>query len=74
MNSLLRQMEEKGRALLARKIPTWAKCEGIIPGTPISLEQCSSEDTARLKATLVHGKRLVDLTGGYGVDCYFMSR
>jgi len=45
----------------------------------ISCEQCSSEATARYKAELcdaqctMHNGRLVDLTGGAGVDTYFMS-
>lgn len=40
----------------------------------LSCEQCSSEATARYKGQLVAGKRhLIDLTGGAGVDTFFMS-
>ncbi|MBQ0076476.1 MAG: hypothetical protein KBS69_05005 [Bacteroidales bacterium] len=40
----------------------------------LSCEQCSSEATARYKAQLVVGQRhLIDLTGGAGVDTFFMS-
>lgn len=39
----------------------------------ISCEQCSSEFTAKYKATLVSGHHLIDLTGGAGVDTYFLS-
>ncbi|MCQ2341112.1 MAG: SAM-dependent methyltransferase [Paludibacteraceae bacterium] len=39
----------------------------------LSCEQCSSEATAKYKAGLVKGKHLIDLTGGAGVDTYFMS-
>ncbi|MCQ2339472.1 MAG: hypothetical protein MJZ79_01640 [Paludibacteraceae bacterium] len=40
----------------------------------LSCEQCSSEATARYKARLVAGKRhLIDLTGGAGVDTFFMG-
>jgi len=48
----------------------------------ISCEQCSSEATARYKAGLLgekarrqegEAKRLIDLTGGAGVDTYFLS-
>ena len=40
------------------------------------MEQCSSEQTARYKATLVAGggNRYMDLTGGLGVDFYWMSQ
>ena len=41
------------------------------------MEQCSSEQTARYKARLFDGKytggRYVDLTGGFGVDFYWMA-
>ncbi|MCQ2328111.1 MAG: hypothetical protein MJZ59_02015 [Paludibacteraceae bacterium] len=40
----------------------------------LSCEQCSSEATARYKAQLVVGQRhLIDLTGGAGVDTFFMG-
>ena len=39
------------------------------------MEQCSSEQTARYKATIVgKGQRMVDLTGGFGVDFSFLAR
>jgi 16S rRNA G966 N2-methylase RsmD len=37
------------------------------------LEQSSSESTAKYKSSLCEGNILVDLTGGFGVDCCFMS-
>jgi len=37
------------------------------------LEQCSSELTALYKASLVNGRSLTDLTGGFGIDCAFLS-
>lgn len=40
----------------------------------LSCGQCSSEATARYKARLVAGKcHLIDLTGGAGVDTFFMG-
>jgi len=39
----------------------------------ISCEQCSSEATAKYKAELISGHHLIDLTGGAGVDTYFLS-
>ncbi len=63
-----------GKSIAAQKIPTWHACEGILYPQRLSLEQCSSEWTARYKASLVSGNTLVDLTGGLGIDCYFLSQ
>jgi 16S rRNA G966 N2-methylase RsmD len=38
------------------------------------MEQCSSEQTASYKASLCRGDRLIDLTGGFGVDTWMFSR
>jgi len=62
------------RQLLLKKVPTWAKNKQLEFPPHLSIEQCSSEETARYKASLLSGKTLVDLTGGMGVDCYFMSQ
>ena len=67
-----------GRKVLAAKVPTWAAADGIVCPPRLSLEQCSSEATARHKAAIVQrfgGKRhrLADLTGGLGVDCSFLA-
>ena len=56
------------------KLPTWATVEGIIYPPKISMEQCSSEQTARYKAALVEGDRFADLTGGFGIDFSYMAR
>lgn len=56
------------------KIPSWAETEGILYPVQLSMEQCSSEATARYKASLVSGKRFADLTGGFGVDFSFIAR
>lgn len=63
----------EGRRLAAAKLPTWAAVDGMIYPVRLSLEQCSSEVTARYKASLVDGGRLADLTGGFGVDCSYMA-
>ncbi len=57
------------------KLPEWAAVEGLIYPPHLSMEQCSSEQTARYKATLAgKGQSFVDLTGGFGVDFSYMSR
>lgn len=39
----------------------------------LNLEQTSSEITAKYKASLVQGKSIIDVTGGFGVDSYYFS-
>ena len=68
-----------GRQRMQAKVPSWARQEGIVYPPQLPLEQCSSEETARHKAEIVEQgdgerQRLVDLTGGFGVDCAFLSR
>ena len=75
----LQQIE--GRERTADKLPTFASIPDWWYPVRLSCEQCSSELTARYKASLLsplalgEGKeeRLLDLTGGYGVDTYFLS-
>lgn len=55
------------------KIPSWHATEGLLYPRHLSLEQCSSEVSALYKASLVHGESLVDLTGGFGIDCAFLA-
>lgn len=62
-----------GRQAAAEKIPSWHATEGIIYPRHLSLEQCSSEPTARYKASIATGDTLTDLTGGFGIDCAFLS-
>lgn len=63
----------EGRRLAATKLPSWSAVEGVVFPVRLSMEQCSSEQTARYKASLVSGERLADLTGGFGIDCSYMS-
>lgn len=96
-----------GRQTARRKLPDWAACDGIIYPPHLSMEQCSSQFTARYKAalarrlvgggdatgcvdsgnhvddTVTRGATvddrpvdglMVDLTGGFGVDCSYMAR
>lgn len=67
----LQQVE--GRERTADKLPSFAAIEDWWYPVRLSCEQCSSELAAKYKASLVSGDRMVDLTGGYGVDTYFLS-
>ena len=55
-----------GRQIAAEKIPSWKEIDDIWYPKHLSLEQCSSEITARYKASLLQGESLADLTGGFG--------
>lgn len=72
MNHALTQIE--GWQTAKEKLPTWAGTKGVLYPPRISMEQCSSEETALYKASLVKGERLTDLTGGFGIDCSYMSK
>ena len=63
-----------GRQIAEKKIPSWAKEDQILYPKHLSMEQCSSEVTAKYKASLVHGDSLADLTAGFGVDFSFIAR
>ncbi|WP_373840858.1 THUMP-like domain-containing protein [Bacteroides heparinolyticus] len=78
-----------GRQTVREKVPAWAEQEGILYPAHLSLEQCSSELTARHKADIIRRIRhasasenkipdgvegtFTDLTGGFGIDCAFLS-
>lgn len=68
----LRQIE--ARQLLQKKVPSWSANEELLFPARLSIEQCSSEATALYKASLMHGVSFADLTGGLGIDCYFISQ
>ena len=69
----LQQIDGHRRAL--EKLPSWAAIEGIVYPPHLSMEQCSSEQTARYKAEVAgSGESFVDLTAGFGVDSAFIAQ
>lgn len=70
---LLQQVD--GYQRTKEKLPTFAEMKDWWYPVRLSCEQCSSEATARYKSSLLPPTpfTLTDLTGGYGVDTYFMS-
>ena len=70
--AVLSQIEAKTKA--KNKLPTWFATKNIIYPSKISIEQTSSETTASYKASIVSGKSLIDLTGGFGVDDYYFAK
>ena len=69
---MLNQIAAKTKA--KDKLPTFFETENIIYPSKISVEQTSSEKTAAYKSTLVSGKNLIDLSGGFGVDDFYFSK
>lgn len=68
---LVRQL--KGMKTAKQKFPTFYKNSGILYPPAVSLEQASSEVTARYKASLIKADAVIDLSGGMGIDTYFFS-
>jgi 16S rRNA G966 N2-methylase RsmD len=57
-----------GRQKAKEKVPEWYATEGILYPKKVSMEQCSSSQTAEYKASLVEGESFADFSGGFGVD------
>lgn len=71
-NDILNQIASKSKA--KEKLPTWFAHRCILYPSKISIEQTSSEVTAKYKASLIDGKTLIDLTGGFGIDDYYFAQ
>ncbi|WP_372755114.1 class I SAM-dependent methyltransferase [Mariniflexile sp.] len=69
---IIEQIEAKKRC--EKKLPTWFNCNYIYYPNKLNIEQTSSEITAEYKSNLISGESLIDLTGGFGVDCYYFSK
>lgn len=72
IQELANQIASKNKA--EYKIPTWFSLKNCYYPNKISIEQSSSEITANYKSTLVSGKKLIDLSGGFGIDAYYFSK
>ena len=71
-SALLNQIAAKQKA--KGKLPTWFHAKNIIYPEKLSIEQTSSEITAKYKASLLKGSSVIDLTGGFGIDDYYFSK
>lgn len=74
MPFVVEQIEARKR--LKNKLPEWYAEPDLIMGGRIPAEQCSSEQTARFKRSVLGDDchSLCDMTGGMGVDFWYMSR
>lgn len=71
-----------GWQVAREKVPSWAAIEAIRYPRHLSMEQCSSEATARYKSAVIDAfarresrplLAFADLTGGFGIDCSFLA-
>lgn len=56
------------------KLPTWSHTKQIYYPPKLSIEQTSSEVTANYKSKIISGESIIDITGGFGVDCFYFSK
>jgi len=68
----LQQIE--GRQKAKEKLPDFFENESVCYPPTVSMEQCSSTLTAQYKASLVEGESFADLSGGFGIDTFALSR
>ena len=72
VNELANQIISKLKS--KHKIPSWFTNKDIYYPPKINIEQTSSEITANYKSKLIKGETIIDLTGGFGVDCFYFSK
>jgi PG_1098 ferredoxin-like domain/THUMP domain-like len=72
MREIVEQIKSRQKA--KEKIPIWYATNNILFPPSLSLEQSSSEATAIYKQQLIQGNKMADLTGGMGIDTYFLSQ
>ncbi|MCW3161860.1 class I SAM-dependent methyltransferase [Chryseobacterium oryctis] len=63
----------KGKQVAQKKFPFLLQ-DGIIFPPQLNLEQASSEKTALYKSEILKGKKFIDLTSGFGIDAYYLSK
>ncbi|UOE42288.1 RsmD family RNA methyltransferase [Chryseobacterium suipulveris] len=71
MQEIVQQI--KGRKVAARKFPFLLKGDIVFPPN-LNLEQASSQSTAEFKAQNLKGSQFLDLTCGFGIDAFFLSK
>ena len=64
----------KGMRIAEKKFPLFFNNPRILYPPKLNLEQTSSQITAEYKSGLVNGSSGADLTGGLGIDTYFLAK
>lgn len=63
----------EARRRLKTKLPEWYDNADLVMSGRVPAEQCSSEIVAKYKRSIIEGESLCDMTGGMGVDFWYMS-
>lgn len=71
MQEIVQQI--KGKQVALKKFPFLLKA-GIIFPPQLNLEQSSSQKTALYKSEILKGEKFIDLTAGFGIDAYYLSK
>lgn len=71
MQEIVQQI--KGKQVAQKKFPFLLQ-DGIIFPPQLNLEQSSSEKTALYKSEILKGEKFIDLTSGFGIDAYYLSK
>ena len=69
---MIQQIDAKKKS--KNKLPTWYHSAQIYYPPKLNVEQCSSEITAKYKASIIDGDQIADITGGFGIDSYYFSK
>lgn len=64
----------QGRQKAKDKLPDFYANENMLYPPTISMEQCSSSQAAKYKASIVSGESFADLSGGFGVDALALAK
>ncbi|MBT3588299.1 MAG: class I SAM-dependent methyltransferase [Flavobacteriaceae bacterium] len=72
IKELIQQIDAKKKS--KNKLPTWYHSAHIYYPPKLNVEQCSSEITAKYKASIIDGDKIADITGGFGIDSYYFSK
>ena len=72
VQELVEQIVSKKKS--EQKLPTWFNSENIYFPNKLNIEQTSSEITAKYKSDLISGETFIDITGGFGIDDYYLAK
>ena len=72
IKKLANQIKARKKAIY--KLPTLVQNKAVFFPPTIAWQQCSSEFTAKYKASLVKGETAIDLTGGFGIDTFYLAQ
>jgi len=67
-------MQIKGMRIAEKKFPLFFNNPRILYPPKLNLEQTSSQITAEYKSGLIEGSSGADLTGGLGIDTFFLAK